>query len=86
MHPDMTGFLRLAHEMADRLIVRDLEIEIDFHTTFVSVCRHSIPGAAWLKLCHTHLKLACRDDLLYKHPVDDTVVALFESTEFQKRE
>jgi hypothetical protein len=66
VHPYMTCLLRLTHEMANRCILRELEIEVDFHPAVVSMGRHSIPGATRSKLCHPHLKLAAWNHLFYK--------------------
>ena len=52
--------------MANCSILRELEIEVDFHPAVVSMGRHSIPGATRSKLCHPHLKLTAWDYLLYE--------------------
>ena len=67
--------------MADCLILRNFKVEINLHTSLVSVSRHGVPGAARLKFRHTHLELASWNNLLHEHPVDDAMVALFESSE-----
>ena len=82
LHPYVASLVSLAHEMADSLILRKFEVEIYFHTTFMGMSRHCIPGAARLEFGHSHLELACRHDFLHKHPVDDAVIAFFEGTEF----
>ena len=80
VHPDVAAFLRLTHEMAYSLVLRKLEIEINLHATLVRVSRHCVPGAARLELCHTHLKLACRNHFLHEHSVDDTVIAFLKGS------
>ena len=77
-HPDMTGFIHFAHEMADSLVFRDIEIEISFHTTAVHVRRHRVPYAARFQFRHTHLQLAGRKDLIDDHLVDVAVVGHFQ--------
>ena len=82
LHPDMACLVRLSHEVADGLVIRNLEVEIDLHAAVVRMCRHGVPCAPRLELGHAHLKLASRDDLLDEHPVDYAVVALLEGSEF----
>ena len=64
-HPDVAGLLRLTHKVADGLVVRNLEVEIDLHPAVVGVRRHRVPCAARLELGHTHLQLAGRHHRWY---------------------
>ena len=78
VHPDVTGLLRLAHEVADCRILGQFEVEVGFHAAVVGVGRHGVPGAARSQFGHAHLQLAAGSDLVDQQTVDGTFVALLE--------
>ena len=76
VHPDVTGLLGLAHEVADGRVFGDFEVEIDLHAAVVRVGGHRVPGAAGREFGHAHLKLAVGDHLLDQQAVDRALIAL----------
>ena len=77
-HPQVARLVRLAHEVADGVLLGQLEVEVCLHATAVHVCRHGVPHRAGLEFGHAHLQLARGQHLVDNHLVDDTVVRPFE--------
>ena len=67
--------------MAHCRVFGKFEVEVNLHATVVGVGRHGVPGAAGLKLGHSHLKLAAGHDLLDEQTVDGALVGFFEGAE-----
>ena len=79
LHPYDAFFLRFAHEVADGVAFRHVEVEICFHTATVSMCRHGVPYTTRFQFCQSHLQLA-RTFFKYvvnNQLVDNAVVAFF---------
>ena len=76
----MARFFHLAHEMANGLLLRHLEIEICLHATTVHMCRHRVPHRARGQFGHSHLQLTSWQHLIDQHLVDVAFVAHLQTT------
>ena len=56
--PYDAAFLRFAHDVADCLVFRKVEVVVCLDAAAVGVGRHGVPYAAFLQLGETHLELA----------------------------
>ena len=81
-HDDVTGLLRLAHVVHDKGIFRKVKVEIDFHTSVMSMAGHCVPDTAGFQMGHAHLQLAALDLSGQDVFVDRSVVGILQCTQF----
>ena len=60
-YPHVAGFLRLAHQVQNPLVFRNIEVEISFHPAIVYVGRHGVPYTARSQDGQSHHQLATAD-------------------------
>ena len=73
-HDDVPGLLSLSHHVEHHLVLRHLEIHVDFHSALMGVGRHRVPHAARLQHGHAHGKLAGLQHVGMDELVDDALV------------
>ena len=77
VHYYVAGFVGLAHKLDNRLLLGQLEVHINFHSSLVSVAGKRIPCAALDQLGHAHCKLTAlayvADYELVNRPFVDTL-------------
>ncbi|MNV75295.1 hypothetical protein D3C71_1685730 [compost metagenome] len=71
----MASLVRLAHHVEYSRILFHVEVEVDLHTTLMSVARHGVPQTAFLQLGHAHYQLAGRQYIRHQVFVDGATVA-----------
>ena len=69
--PNDTAFLRFAHNMANSLSIRKVEVVVCLNATTMRVRWHCVPHTTLLQLCQTHLKLARS---LFESGVDNELI------------
>ena len=79
-HHDVARLLRLTHIVHYESILRQIKVQIYFHSAVVRMAGHRVPYTARLQLRHTHFQLAAlyltRQDVF----VDRTLVGIFDRT------
>ena len=66
--------------MKDYIVLRNLEVHVDLHSSLVSMCRHRVPYTARLKNGHTHRQLAGLQNVRMDELVDHTLVGSLHCT------
>ena len=74
VHDDVASFLLGAHQVEHNVVCLEVKVHVHFHTSFVSVARHCVPTACWIKFCHTHGKLATLANCWVNKLVDNAFV------------
>ena len=76
VHNDVAGLLCLTHHMEYGIAGAHIKIEVNLHTSVVSMAGHGVPVRANLKLGKSHCKLAGLHNLGVYVLIDNSLVAI----------
>ena len=81
LHYDVSCLVSFAHHVEYHIVLRNLEVHVNFHTSLMSMSRHGVPYAARIKHGHAHGKLAGLKNVRMDELIDYALIGSLHSAQ-----